>query len=61
MTTIRAQSRYDLSALVEVRRVLERGESCCVEFNTYEVGKPASVYFTPADLKAVYYRLIVAV
>ena len=60
MTTIKAHSRHDIAALVEVRRLLEQGESCCVEFNTYEVGKPASVYFTPADLKAVYYKIIVS-
>lgn len=60
MTTIKAASRHDLSALLQVRTILERGESCVVEFTTYEVGKPSSVSFTPADLKAVYYKIIVS-
>ena len=60
MTTIPARNRHDLDALVEVRKALERGESCRVEFSVAEVGKPAFVEFTPADLKAVYYKLIVS-
>jgi hypothetical protein len=60
MTTIPARDRHDLGALVEVRKALERSESCRVEFAIAEVGKPAFVEFTPADLKAVYYRLIVS-
>jgi hypothetical protein len=60
MTTIPARDRHDLGALVEARKALERGESCRVEFAIAKVGKPAFVEFTPADLKAVYYRLIVS-
>lgn len=61
MITINADSRFDLGALKEVRRTLERGESCRVEFRTYEVGKPSFAEFHPHDLKAVYYKLIVSV
>jgi hypothetical protein len=61
VTTIPAKSRHDLDALVEVRKVLERGEPCRVEFAIAEVDKPAHVDFTPADLKAVCYKLIVSV
>lgn len=61
MTIIKAASRHDMSALIQVRKCLETGQSCRVEFNTYEVGKPASVDFTPADLKAVYYRITCAI
>lgn len=61
MTTIKARSRHDLSALVEVRKCLERGEDCIVDFEVPEVGKPASVQFTPADLQQVCYKLIVSV
>lgn len=61
MVTIQAQSRYDLAALVEVRKTLEAGaEVVTVEFAVHEVGKPSSVQFTPADLKAIYYKLIVS-
>lgn len=62
MTTIHAASRYDLAALVEVRKALEAGaEVVTVEFAVHEVGKPSTVQFTPADLKTIYYRLIVSV
>lgn len=61
MTIIKAESRHDLSALTEVRKYLERGFNCRVEFALHEVGKPDFVEFTPADLKAVYYRLICSV
>lgn len=61
MVTIHAASRFDLGALKEVRRTLERGEPCRVEFRTYEVGKPSFAEFHPHDLKAVYYKLIVSV
>ena len=61
MTIIRAKSRHDLSALIQVRECLERGFNCVVEFEVHEVGKPASVQFTPADLEAVCYKLIVSV
>lgn len=61
MTTIKAQSRYDLAALVEVRKALEAGaEVVTVEFAVHEVGKPSTVQFTPADLTAIYYKLIVS-
>jgi hypothetical protein len=61
MTIIPARDRHDLAALVEVREALERGESCRAEFARHLLqGKPAFVEFTPADLKAVYYKLIVS-
>lgn len=61
MQVICAKSSYDLAALVEVRKALEAGaEVVTVEFAMHEVGKPSTVQFTPADLKAVYYKLIVS-
>jgi len=57
MTTIQAASRNDLAALVKVREVLERGESCLVEFALVEEGKPSFAVFTPSNLAAVYSKI----